>query len=82
MSRFTLAFSCFFQLLFKGKLPAKAAEYLPVTEQPKSLAPAAKAGAERGRLELERRDRDPDGDGRRGHLGGLRAGERHAGRAA
>lgn len=50
MSRFTLAFSCFFKLLFKGKLPAKAAAYLPVTEQPKSLAPAAdmtleKAGA-------------------------------------
>jgi hypothetical protein len=29
MSRFILAFSCFFRLLFTGRLPARAAEYLP-----------------------------------------------------
>ena len=29
MSRFTLAFRCFFGLLFKGKLPPRATEYLP-----------------------------------------------------
>ena len=37
MSRFTLAFSCFFRLLFGGKLPARAAEYLPESAQPKAL---------------------------------------------
>lgn len=29
MSRFTLAFSCFFRLLFGGTLPARAVDYLP-----------------------------------------------------
>lgn len=37
MSRITLAFGCFFKLLFTGTLPAKAAERLPEGSLPKSL---------------------------------------------
>jgi hypothetical protein len=40
MSRITLAFGCFFKLLFAGKLPAKAAEYLPEEPRPKGLLEA------------------------------------------
>jgi hypothetical protein len=40
--RFVLAFSCFFRLLFGGKLPAAAAPYLPDEAKPKALAPAVK----------------------------------------
>lgn len=48
MSRFTLAFRCFFKLLFTGKLPAAAADRLPekkpeakaLPEPKKELAPA------------------------------------------
>lgn len=40
MSRFTLAFACFFKLLFTGKLPASAADRLPEDAKPKAL-PAA-----------------------------------------
>jgi hypothetical protein len=45
MSRFTLAFACFFKLLFGGKLPARAAEYLPADVAPKALPEPAKADA-------------------------------------
>lgn len=41
MSRITLAFGCFFKLIFAGVLPAKAATYLPEDAKPKTLAPAA-----------------------------------------
>ena len=37
MSRIGLAFSCFFKLLFGGKLPAGAAAYLPEDAFPKPL---------------------------------------------
>ena len=37
MSRFTLAFRCFFKLLFTGKLPAAAATYLPPEAEAKAL---------------------------------------------
>jgi uncharacterized protein DUF2760 len=41
MSRFVLAFSCFFRLLFGGKLPAAAAAYLPEGARPAALPPPA-----------------------------------------
>lgn len=41
MSRITLAFACFFKLLFGGKLPARAADYLPEEVERKAL-PAGK----------------------------------------
>jgi len=44
MSRISLAFGCFFKLLFGGSLPAKAADYLPEGATPKSL-PASEASA-------------------------------------
>lgn len=44
MPRFGLAFRCFFGLLFKGKLPERAADYLPETAQPPAL-PEAKEPA-------------------------------------
>lgn len=57
MSRFTLAFACFFKLLFGGKLPARAVEYLPEEAvkkalpepkpEPKLAKPAEKAAAEK-----------------------------------
>src|SRR5688500_17369264 len=37
MSRFTLAFACFFRLLFGKRLPADAANYLPEGAIPKQL---------------------------------------------
>jgi hypothetical protein len=37
--RFLLAFSCFFRLLFTGKLPATAAAYLPKALEPPKPAP-------------------------------------------
>jgi hypothetical protein len=37
MSRITLAFGCFFKLLFGGSLPVGAAKYLPEDALPKSL---------------------------------------------
>ena len=43
MSRIALAFSCFFKLLFGGKLPAEAAAYLPpgsAPPQPPAALPA------------------------------------------
>jgi hypothetical protein len=40
--RFVLAFSCFFRLLFGGKLPAAAAAYLPEVEAPKALPPTTR----------------------------------------
>lgn len=45
MSRFILAFVCFFRLLFGGKLPARAAEYLPEDAVKKAL-PQPKAAPE------------------------------------
>jgi uncharacterized protein DUF2760 len=41
MSRITLAFRCFFRLLFKGSLPAQAAGYLPAEATPAPQLPAA-----------------------------------------
>ena len=44
MSRIALAFSCFFKLLFGGKLPAEAVAYLPSGSLPQPAAlPAAVA---------------------------------------
>ncbi len=40
MTRFVLAFSCFFRLLFGGKLSAKAARYLPEEALRAALPPA------------------------------------------
>lgn len=40
MSRFTLAFACFFRLLFGGRLPARAAVYLPEGSAAKALPEA------------------------------------------
>lgn len=37
MSRITLAFGCFFKLLFTGSLPARAAERLPESALPRAL---------------------------------------------
>jgi len=46
--RFYLAFACFFKLLFGGKLPAAAADYLPDEARPKALAaPEAEAPAKK-----------------------------------
>ena len=42
MSRFILAFSCFFRLLFGARLHPRAADYLPEEAKPKALPPAAK----------------------------------------
>jgi hypothetical protein len=42
MSRITLAFSCFFRLLFGGRLPARALEYIPEEAIAKAL-PAPKS---------------------------------------
>lgn len=40
MTRFLLAFACFFRLLFLGRLPARAAEYLPEGAAKPALPPA------------------------------------------
>lgn len=40
MPRFGLAFRCFFGLLFKGKLPERAADYLPEIARPPALPEA------------------------------------------
>lgn len=45
MSRFTLAFRCFFGLMFKGKLPPRASAYLPEQVRP-ALPEAPPAEAE------------------------------------
>jgi hypothetical protein len=46
MSRITLAFRCFFRLLFKGSLPPQAAGFLPAEAVPAQLpAPAPPAAA-------------------------------------
>jgi len=56
MSRIALAFSCFFGLLFRGRLPHAAAAFLPADEAlpapvapppPEALPPAAPAPAPR-----------------------------------
>lgn len=41
MSRFSLAFRCFFKLLFGGSLPADAATYLPEGAKPVAALPEA-----------------------------------------
>ncbi|MCP4445754.1 MAG: DUF2760 domain-containing protein [Myxococcales bacterium] len=47
MSRITLAFGCFFKMLFGGTLPAKAAKYLPEDALAKGLPePATKPAPE------------------------------------
>jgi hypothetical protein len=42
MSRFTLAFRCFFKLLFAGRLPAAAAAYLPEKKEEAKALPEPK----------------------------------------
>lgn len=42
MSRFTLAFRCFFKLLFAGRLPAAAAPYLPEPKEEVKALPEPK----------------------------------------
>lgn len=56
MSRFTLAFRCFFKLLFRGSLPEAAADYLPETKEAKALPEPA---AEPARKEPAAADRKP-----------------------
>jgi hypothetical protein len=46
MSRFILAFSCFFRLLFGARLHPRAADYLPEDAKPKALPPADKKAEE------------------------------------
>lgn len=46
MSRFSLAFRCFFKLLFGGSLPADAVKYLPEGAKPAAALPEAKPKAE------------------------------------
>jgi hypothetical protein len=59
MSRFTLAFSCFFRLLFGGKLPARAAGYLPETAQPKALPEPEKKKVEAAPEKKEPEKKEP-----------------------
>ena len=47
MSRFTLAFRCFFKLLFTGKLPAAAAGYLPAKQAEAKALPEPKKEPEK-----------------------------------
>ena len=42
MSRFVLAWACFFRILFGKQLPSGAAKFLPSGEQPKQLPPPEK----------------------------------------
>ena len=42
MSRFVLAWACFFRILFGKQLPSAAAKFLPPGEQPKQLPPPEK----------------------------------------
>lgn len=47
MSRFTLAFRCFFKLLFTGKLPAAASRYLPEKQAQAKALPEPKQEPEK-----------------------------------
>lgn len=46
MRRFSLAFACFFRLLFGGKLPKRAVDYLPEDARPPGLPEPSEAPAE------------------------------------
>lgn len=63
MSRITLAFGCFFKLLFGGSLPARAVDYLPEGSVPKSLpepAPeTAKPEAAKAKTEAKAKPNKP-----------------------
>jgi hypothetical protein len=56
MSRFTLAFACFFKLLFTGKLPAAAADRLPEEVRPKALPPAEEKEAKKEAKKPEKKE--------------------------
>lgn len=45
MRRFSLAFACFFRLLFGGKLPKRAVDYLPEGARPPELLPPQESEA-------------------------------------
>jgi hypothetical protein len=52
MSRFTLAFRCFFKLLFTGKLPAAAAARLPEKKEEAKALPEPKKEPEKKPVEV------------------------------
>lgn len=58
MSRITLAFSCFFRLLFGAKLPERAAEYLPESARPALPEATTEAKAD----EATRRAEQPEAE--------------------
>jgi hypothetical protein len=59
MSRFGLAFRCFFRLLFRGSLPPAAVDYLPDEVKPRAL-PEAKAKKEPGEEPAEKAEKRPE----------------------
>ncbi len=59
MSRITLAFSCFFRLLFGGKLPARAVDYLPEDAKPKALPAPKKQAAPEAKKEAKKEPAKP-----------------------
>jgi Domain of unknown function (DUF2760) len=59
MSRFVLAWVCFFRILFGKQLPAGAAKFLPQAEEPKTLPPpAAPAKIETPKISTAQHHRD------------------------
>jgi hypothetical protein len=60
MSRFTLAFACFFKLLFGGKLPARAADYLPEEALRKALPARAEPAKAKADEAAEKAEKKPD----------------------
>lgn len=62
MSRFILAFSCFFRLLFTARLPARAVEYLPEDVRPPVLpeAPETAEAAEAIQVEKVEKPEKPE----------------------
>jgi len=59
MSRFILAFSCFFRLLFGARLHRKAADYLPEDAKPAALPPAKEEPAEKEKPKPEKEKPKP-----------------------
>jgi hypothetical protein len=53
MSRLRLAFLCFFQLLFRGRLPAEAFSFLPAPPPPEPPAPERHPAGDDGQLRTE-----------------------------
>lgn len=54
MSRFTLAFRCFFKLLFAGRLPAAAVAYLPEKKEEARALPEPKKEPEPEKVEKKK----------------------------